>query len=189
MLNRTTLLLAIVWAASGCADDSPDNEGGGGAGGAGSQSATTQTSGSSQTVTGTNSTTQSSTSSGSSTTGTGMGCDAAADCTECMDCTINDIGQCAASQLACLGEAGNCSDGEPECCSALMCREACMVNPASYWNCMCGSADQDSCDPESAPAGTCAGDNPVGFPLLYGPTGIFTCVETNCPTTCGDLDP
>ncbi|NUO47902.1 MAG: hypothetical protein HOV80_03500 [Polyangiaceae bacterium] len=189
MLNRTTLLLAIVWAASGCADDSPDSEGGGGAGGAGNQSASTQTHGSSQTVTSTNTGTQTSTTSASSTTGTGMGCDSLADCTECKDCVVNDVGQCAESYFECLGTAGDCSNGVPECCSALMCREACSVDPANYWACMCGSADQASCDPATAPVGTCAGDYPAGFPLLYGPEGVFTCVETNCPTTCGDVDP
>jgi hypothetical protein len=108
----------------------------------------------------------------------------------CFECAVyggvqySNSGACAYEYSACKGIAGDCSDGEPECCQLEACLDGCGADPAAYWSCACGSADEASCNFATAPADSCFGDYPTGTELMYGDEGWVTCVAQVCTTSC-----
>jgi hypothetical protein len=111
----------------------------------------------------------------------------------CYECALlggqngeYDGGDCAGAYADGLGIEGNCADGVPELCELIDCLDACeAAAPDQSWVCVCGSADEPSCDYTRAPAGTCLGDNPTGAEWMYGLNGWMTCVRSTCYSACG----
>lgn len=103
----------------------------------------------------------------------GDGMDPASGCFECSiigdDTTAVDGGACVEDYLACFGQAGDCSDGNPDCCAFDDCATACPDDdPATATvdenlECLCtpDTTDPTVCAATSMP-GTCIGDHPTG---------------------------
>ena len=188
--------MAITSAIGACNKIDGETGSDGGAGGEGGADTTAQTSSTKATST---KATVASTMYASSTYGNPFtpACDDIGECfgegspdLGCFECAVLggvsyvDSGACAGEYAACKGIAGDCSDGEPECCQVEACLDACQATPAAYWDCACGSADEADCDLATAPAGSCFGDNPTGADLMYGDDGWVTCVAQVCFTSC-----
>lgn len=123
--------------------------------------------------------------------------DPAATCFGCVvagDTTVApDGGICAESYLGCFGAAGDCSDGEPDCCATYDCIEACDLvenggdgngtvgNTQAELDCLC---ENDGTQCTAVGTGTCLGDHPTGFQALVEWESCFFGPDAETPGPC-----
>jgi hypothetical protein len=105
----------------------------------------------------------------------------------CLECSILgdntdalDGGQCAEAYFTCLGQDGQCGNGEP-CCAFIDCVEGCQqLPPEEQLDCICTNNGQD-CLNEQQP-GTCLGDHPEGLQRYIE---LDSCIYSQaCPGSC-----
>ena len=197
------LTLGIGVAACSSDDNSGSSSGSGGSGGSGSGSnsggsptSTTSTSSSPTSTTSTSSSPTSTTNTTATTSsGPGMTCDDIGVCqdddqdptNDCVTCAIigDDVSvdgaACQDDYVACFGTAGDCSDGDVECCGLNDCINACPTDPAAQLDCICTN-DGTQCTGDTTDPNTCFGQHPEGIePLIT----ILSCLFTDtCPNSC-----